>query len=66
MTAEEVARALDLVEARAMSWWDALILASAIGAGCTHLLTEDDQSAPIIEGVKIIDPFAVAPEDVLA
>ncbi|MEQ1689622.1 MAG: hypothetical protein ABL874_13700, partial [Sphingopyxis sp.] len=65
MTAAEVARALDLVETRTMSWWDALILASAIGAGCTHLLTEDGQSAPVIEGVKIIDPFVVAPEAVL-
>ena len=65
MTAEEVRRALELVETRAMSWWDALILASAIGAGCTHLLTEDGQGAPVIEGVKIVDPFAVAPEEVL-
>lgn len=65
MTAEEVRRALELVQARRMSWWDALILASAIGAGCTHLLTEDGQSAPVIEGVKIIDPFVVAPEAVL-
>jgi predicted nucleic acid-binding protein len=65
MTAEEVRRALDLVEARRMSWWDALIVASAIGARCTHFVTEDGQSAPAIEGVKIIDPFAIAPEEVL-
>ncbi len=65
MTAEEVRRALDLVETRRMSWWDALILASAIGAGCTHLVTEDAQSAPMVEGVRIIDPFLVAPEEVL-
>lgn len=65
MTAEEVRRAFDLVEARRISWWDALLLASAIGAGCTHFVTEDGQSAPIIEGVKIIDPFVVAPEEVL-
>jgi predicted nucleic acid-binding protein len=65
MRAEEVRRALDLIEARRMSWWDALLLASAIGAGCTHFLTEDTLGAPTIEGVAIIDPFAVTPEDAL-
>ncbi len=65
MTAEEVRRALDLIEARHMSWWDALLLASAIGAGCTHFLTEDSQGAPTIEGVQVIDPFVVTPEAVL-
>lgn len=59
-------RAALAIEARwNMSWWDALLLASAVAAGCTHLLTEDKQSAPVIEGVKIIDPFVVAPEAVL-
>lgn len=48
-----------------MFWWDALILASAIGAECTHLVTEDGQSASVIDGVPIIDPFAVAPEEIL-
>jgi predicted nucleic acid-binding protein len=65
MTANEVRRALDLVEARRMSWWDALLLASAISAGCTHFLTEDAQGAPVIDGVMIVDPFVVAPESVL-
>lgn len=65
MTADEVRRALELVEARRMSWWGALIFASAIGAGYTHLVTEDGQSAPVVDGVRIIDPFAVAPEEVL-
>jgi predicted nucleic acid-binding protein len=65
MTAAEVDAALSFVDRWGISWWDALILASAKAAGCTHLLTEDAQSASVMEGVKIIDPFLVAPEDVL-
>jgi predicted nucleic acid-binding protein len=63
--AAEVARALELAARWRMSWWDAQILASAVGGGCTGLLTEDRQSAPVIEGVRYLDPFALAPQDVL-
>ncbi len=65
MTADEIRVAFDLVDARRMSWWDALILASAISAKCTHVITEDGQSASVIEGVRFIDPFKTAPEDIL-
>lgn len=63
--ADEVRMALDLANKWRLSWWDSLIVASALAARCTHLVTEDDQSAPVIEGLRIIDPFAVAPEKLL-
>ncbi|MBL8551421.1 MAG: PIN domain-containing protein [Hyphomonadaceae bacterium] len=47
------------------SWWDAILLASAAAARCTHFLTEDTQSAPEIAGVRILNPFQAAPEDIL-
>jgi predicted nucleic acid-binding protein len=65
LTAAETRAALRLEERWRLHWWDAVLLASSIAAGCTHLLSEDAQSSPVIEGVKIIDPFVVAPEDVL-
>ncbi|HVY85510.1 MAG TPA: PIN domain-containing protein [Caulobacterales bacterium] len=65
LTAVETRRALALEARWRLHWWDAVLLASAISAGCTHLLSEDAQSSPIIEGVQIIDPFQVAPEAVL-
>lgn len=65
LSAAEVEAAFELSERWNLSWWDALILASAKSAGCTHLLTEDAQSAPLIEGVRIIDPFLTTPQDVL-
>ncbi len=59
-------RAALAIEARwNTSWWDSVLLASAVAAGCTHFLTEDKQSAPVIEGVRIVDPFVVTPEAVL-
>jgi len=64
--ADEVRAALALCAKWRLAWWDSLIVASALAAGCTHLVTEDGQSAPVIEGLAIGDPFVVAPEEVLA
>ncbi len=66
LTAAEIDRALEIEQRYRASWWDAVLLASAIGAGCTHFLTEDGQSAPVIEGVKIVNPFASEPADIVA
>lgn len=54
---EIVASALEIEARWKMSWWDAQQIAYAVAAGCTHFLTEDAQSAPVIEGVQVIDPF---------
>jgi predicted nucleic acid-binding protein len=62
---EVIQHALDIEARWRTSWWDALHLAYAVSARCTHFLTEDAQSAPVIEGVRIVDPFTAAPEDVL-
>lgn len=43
------------------SWWDSLILASALAAGCTHLLSEDMQQGQMIGRLRIINPFREAP-----
>lgn len=48
-----------------LSWWDALIVAAALGAGCRWLLTEDLQDGQDILGITVLDPFRHAPEDVL-
>ena len=61
----DVLRALDIEARWNVAWWDAMHLSYAVGASCSHFLTEDAQSAPTIEGVRIIDPFRAAPEDIL-
>lgn len=48
------------------SWWDCLLLASALELGCTHFLSEDMQDGQTISddsrSLTIIDPFAHSPE----
>jgi len=40
------------------SYWDSLIIASALEAGCSILYTEDMQNGQIIEGkLRIVNPF---------
>ena len=59
-------RAWHLEDRWSLAWWDSLIVAAAFDAGATYLLSEDFQSGQDFEGVRVIDPFAVAPEAILA
>lgn len=63
---DEIRNALRLQARWRLSWWDSLMIASALAAECTHFLTEDGQSAPIIEGLRFMDPFLAAPSELLA
>jgi len=65
LTRSEIQRAFDIEARWKTSWWDAVNLASALAANCTHFLTDDAQSAPVIEGLRLIDPFYTPPEDIL-
>ena len=51
------ARALDLQERYKFSFYDSLIVAAALEAGCTRLLSEDLQHGQRIEGLTIKNPF---------
>ena len=50
-------RALDLRARWQFSFYDALIVAAALTAGCTRLLTEDLQHGQQVEKLTILDPF---------
>ena len=65
LTRAEIVSAFDIEARWRTSWWDAVNLASALAARCTHFLTEDAQSAPVIAGLHIIDPFIMVPDDLL-
>ena len=51
------------------SWWDCLLLASALELGCTHFLSEDMQSGQTVsngtQDLTIVDPFAHSPGQLL-
>jgi predicted nucleic acid-binding protein len=50
-------RALGLSKRFGFSIWDGLIVAAAIEAKCSTLLTEDLQHGQVVEGVRIENPF---------
>jgi predicted nucleic acid-binding protein len=50
-------RALDVRNRYRFSFYDSLIVAAALGAGCRQLLSEDLQNAQKIEGLEIVNPF---------
>lgn len=48
-----------------LSYWDALIVAAAHVADCEHLLSEDFQDGQDFDGLRVVNPFRVAPEELL-
>jgi predicted nucleic acid-binding protein len=54
----EVRQALHAVAAHKMNYFDALILVTARDNSASFILTEDEQSAPVIDGVRYLNPFA--------
>jgi len=47
-----------------LSWWDSLIVSAAQMAGCSWLLTEDLEHHRLFDGVRVVDPFRVEPEEI--
>ena len=52
------AAAVALARQHRFNFYDSLILASALEAGCDTLLTEDLQAGRRVEGLTIVNPFA--------
>lgn len=50
-------KAWEIEDRLGFSWWDSLIVASALESRCTILLSEDLQDGQEIEGLQIRNPF---------
>lgn len=50
-------QAVALASSHGFSFYDALIVASALNAGCDTLLTEDFQAGRRVNGLTIVNPF---------
>ena len=60
VTPATMQHALDIVGRYRFSWFDSLIIATALDAGCDILYTEDLQHGQVIEGkLTITNPFAI-------
>ena len=62
LSAETNAAALSLARDHGLSFYDALIVASAIEAGCDTLWSEDMQHGRVIGGLTIRNPFLESTE----
>jgi len=56
-TPTTLAKAVKAVKNHQLSFWDAMLWATAHDANVTLLLTEDFQNGQLLEGVKFINPF---------
>jgi predicted nucleic acid-binding protein len=56
----DLAAALEAVRAHRLSFWDAMLWASAQRAGVRCLLTEDLQDGFILQSVRFVNPFKPA------
>ncbi len=50
---------LDLHQTRSIAFFDALIVAAAQTSGCTVLYSEDMNAGERVNGVRVVNPFAV-------
>ena len=50
-------RALNIRSRYRYSFYDSLIIAAALGSGCSELISEDLQAGQTIDGLTIINPF---------
>lgn len=57
VTNETMAKAWSIQDRFALSWWDSLIVASALLARCSRLVTEDLQGGLQIDWLLVVNPF---------
>ena len=58
-TADTVLRASDIADLAQISFWDALIFASAEQSGATQLYSEDLNTGQSIVGIKVVNPLVM-------
>lgn len=59
LTTDHTLAALDLMEKYRLSWFDALILATALDSNCTMIYSEDLQDGLLLEQrMRVINPFS--------
>ena len=56
-SAQLFSRALSLQDRLSLAFYDSLIVAAALEAGCKRLLTEDLQHGQRVDGLRIENPF---------
>jgi predicted nucleic acid-binding protein len=60
-TPAEIAAAFRIEDESRIGFWDALIVASAAKSGAVRILSEDLNAQQTISGIRVENPFALAP-----
>lgn len=60
-----LADAMEAVAAHTLSFWDAMLWATAKRHGCRLIVSEDGQSGRTLGGVTVVDPFLAEPAPLL-
>ena len=63
MTPDLIARAWAFQDLFHLSWWDSLIVSAAKILQCTYLLSEDFQHSQDLQGIQVINPFRIRPDE---
>ena len=61
MSVAVVEQAWHWMDRAQLSYWDALVLASARRLGCRWLLSEDFQAGRDFDGITVVNPFTDRP-----
>jgi len=57
LDAQTTVKAWAVQDEAGLAWWDALLIASALIAGCKLFASEDMQDGQLISGMRIVNPF---------
>ena len=57
LDARTTAKAWAVQDEAGLAWWDALLVAAALMAGCKLFISEDMQDGQSISGMKVVNPF---------
>lgn len=57
ISVSSILKSIDISVRYKLSFWDSLIVISAVDSGSAFLVSEDLNSGQVIEGVKVINPF---------
>lgn len=58
LTTEAIRLAWTIEDETGYSWWDSLLVSSALLAHCNYFLSEDMADGHVIRGMMVVNPFA--------
>ena len=63
LTPDLIADAWGVQDLFHLSWWDSLIVSAAKILQCPYLLSEDFQHSQDFDGIRVINPFRIRPNE---